>query len=79
MVCRMERITLGDNQIESLINGGVIRVSLSDGKTVEISQSLMKDLAAPLINHDKKIFSNQEIENIRLASASLSSSMEIGR
>ena len=76
----MERILLGDNQIESLINGGVIRVSLSDGKTVEISQSLMKDLAAPLINHDKKIYSKQEIDGIRLlASASLSSSMKIGR
>lgn len=57
----MEKITLGDSQIESLINGGVIRVPLSDGKTVEISQSPMKDLAAPIINRDKKVFSSQEI------------------
>lgn len=74
----MERITLGDNQIESLINGGVIRVKLSDGKTVEISQSPMKDLAAPLINHDKKIFSNQEIENIKRASSVMSNSLQLG-
>lgn len=75
----MERIMLGDNQIESLINGGAIRVKLSDGKMAEISQSLMKDLAAPLINHDKKIYNKQEIDAIELASASLASSMRFGR
>lgn len=75
----MEKITLGDNQIESLMNGGVIRVPLSDGKTVEISQSPMNDLAAPLINHDKKIYSKREIDCIRLDSASLSGSMRLGR
>lgn len=75
----MENIVLGDNQIESLINGESIQVTLSDGKTVLIRQSYMKDLAAPIINHDKKIYSKQEIDNIRLVSASLSSSMEIGR
>lgn len=75
----MEKIMLGDNQIESLINGGVIRVKLSDGKIAEISQSLMKDLAAPLINHDKKIYSKQEIDCIRLASTSMSNSMKFGR
>lgn len=74
----MEKITLGDNQIESLINGGVILVKLSNGKMAEISQSLMKDLAAPIINHDKKIYSKQEIDCIRLASASMSSSMKMG-
>lgn len=74
----MEVITLGDNQIESLINGGVIRVKLSDGKVAEISQSLMKDLAAPIINHDKNIYNKQEIDLIRMAASSLVSSTSLG-
>lgn len=64
----MERVTLGDNEIESLINGGSIQKELSDGTIVSISQSIAKDVAAPIINHDKKIYSDAEIKNIKISS-----------
>lgn len=74
----MEIIVLGDNQIESLINGGSVQVTLSDGKNVLIRQSYMKDLAAPLINHDKKVYCNAEIENIKRAAIGMANTINLG-
>ncbi len=73
----MENITLSENEIESLINGLTIQKVLSNGEALTISQSLMKDLVAPMINHDKKVYSKQEINNIKLTS-SMQSSFRLG-
>ena len=64
----MERVILGDREIESLINGGSIQKELSEGTTILISQSMVKDMAAPIINYDKKIYSDAEIKSIKAAS-----------
>ena len=74
----MEKVSLGDNEIDSLINGGSIQKTLSDGTTIVISQSLMKDATAPIINHDRKVYSNREIENIKISASSLSSPFKLG-
>lgn len=74
----MEEIVLGDNQIEALINGESIHVSLSSGKTVSIRQSYMIDATAPMINRDKKIFSNDEIKNIKMASSMMADTFKMG-
>jgi len=74
----MVEIVLGDNQIESLINGESIHITSSDGKTVLIRQSYMKDAAAPIINHDKKIYSDAEIENIKRVTGAMSNAMRLG-
>ncbi len=73
----MEEIVLGDNQIESLINGKSIEVTLLNGETALIRQSYLKDAAAPIINHDKKIYSKGDIENIKLV-ASMQNTMRLG-
>ena len=73
----MAEIVLSDNEIESLINGESIQRTLSNGKTISIRQSYMKDASAPIINHNKKVFSKAEIENIRLAE-SIKSIMRLG-
>lgn len=74
----MEEIILGDNEIESLINGESFQKTLSDGKTILIRQSYMKDAAAPIINRDKKIYSNCEIESIKRASSMMENTFKLG-
>ncbi len=74
----MLEIVLGDNQIESLINGETIHITLSSGKTVLIRQSYMKDAAAPMINRDKRIFSNAEIDSIKRAAAMMADTFKLG-
>ena len=64
----MERVILGDREIESLINGGSIQKELSEGTTILISQSIAKDMTASIINYDKKIYSDAEIKSIKAAS-----------
>ena len=71
-------ITLGDNEIEQLINGESIQKTLSGGKTVLIRQSYTKDASAPIINHDKKVYSKSEIENIKMVAGAMSSTMRLG-
>ena len=74
----MVEVVLGDNEIERLINGESIQKSLSDGKTLLIRQSYVKDMAAPIINRDKKVFSNAEIENIKRASSMMADTFKLG-
>jgi len=74
----MEEIVLGDNEVERLINGESVKVSLSDGEPVLIRQSYMKDASAPIINRDKKIYSNVEIESIKRASSMMADTFNLG-
>lgn len=77
-VVRMEKVHLCDIEIELLINGSSIQKTLSDGTVISISQSLMKDMLAPMVNHDKKVFSNAEIENIKIASSMMVDTFKLG-
>ncbi len=74
----MERVVLSENEIESLANGTPIQKRLSDGKVLSKNLSMMKDVAMPLINHDKKLFSNAEIENIKIASSMMADAFKLG-
>ena len=54
-------IQLSENEIERLINGGTISVPTdlktkgnAEVKQINIMQSALKDIAAPVINRDKK-------------------------
>ena len=74
----MESIVLGDNEIESLINGESIQKILSNGKTVLIRQSYMKDATGPLINHNKKVYSDEAIKKIKIGASMMAVSFRSG-
>nr|DAE10375.1 MAG TPA: hypothetical protein [Siphoviridae sp. ctwrX9] len=74
----MAEIVLGDNEIESLINGESIQKTLPDGKTLLIRQSYVKDMAAPIISHDKKVYSDSDIKNIKIASSMTADTFRLG-
>jgi len=74
----MKEIVLGDNEIENLINGIPIHKTLPSGEVISIRQSYVKDVAKPIINHDKKVFSNAEIENLRKVPSIIESSFKLG-
>ena len=74
----MENIVLGDNEIESLINGESIQKTLSNGETVLIRQSYMKDASAPIINHNKKVYSDEAIKNIKIGASMMADTIKLG-
>ncbi len=71
-------IILSDNDIARIINGQTVSAKNFKGEEVEIRQSYMKDLAAPIINRDKKIYSNAEIENIKIATTMMADTFKLG-
>lgn len=70
-------IELDEEDINKLINGESVHISNNHGE-VEIKQSLMKDAAAPIINRDKKIYSDAEIKNIKMASSMMADTFKLG-
>lgn len=62
---QIRRISFTDKEIESLINGEVVERKLEDGSIIKMRQSYFKDIAASIIERDKKIFSKSEISNIK--------------
>ena len=73
----MKEVVLGDNEIERLINGESIKKTLSDGKTLLIRQSYVKDMVAPSVNRDKEVFSKNEIESIKRMVGVMSNTMRL--
>lgn len=73
----MKEVVLGDNEIERLINGESIKKTLSDGKTLLIRQSYVKDMVAPIVNRDKEVFSKNEIESIKRMVGVMSNTMRL--
>lgn len=59
-------VRLGDNQLEIIANGGSVVTCLPNGEEIIISQKLTQDIAEPLVEHERKIFSKAEIEAKRL-------------
>lgn len=58
-------VRLGDNQLEIIANGGSVVTYLPNGEEIIISQKLAQDIAQPLVEHDRKIFSKAELSNIK--------------
>lgn len=48
-------IVLSEGQVETIINGGVVKATLPSGETVKIRQSIIKDMVAPMLNNRFKV------------------------
>lgn len=59
-------ISLGDDEIERLINGDTIKKEV-DGDLINIRQSYIKDMALPLADRENKVISKSEIRNIKFS------------
>ena len=74
-------IQLSEDEIERLINGETISLptdltkSGTSIKEINIMQSPFKDIAAPIINRDKKVISQMEIDHIKLITESMTKQM----
>lgn len=53
-------IMLGENDIEEIINGRSITRELPDGNMVIVQQSLLKDVALPMLNNSMRIVNVHE-------------------
>ena len=66
-------IILSEEDLERIINGEEVSFDfkrpINPGEKIIVRQSYVKDMAAPIINRDKKVYSNAEIENIKTASS----------
>ena len=66
-------IILSEEDIERIINGEEVSFDFKrpiyPGEKIIVRQSYVKDMAAPIIKRDKKVYSNAEIENIKTASS----------
>lgn len=71
------QVTLSEEDIEKIINGESVHVSNNHGE-VEIKQSLMKDATIPLINRNKKVYSDGEIQNIKRAATMMADTFKLG-
>ena len=78
-------IQLSEDEIERLINGGTVSVSTdlktkgdTDVKQINIMQSVLKDIAEPVINRDKKVVSQMEIDRTKLLTESITKQMMNG-
>ena len=75
-------IQLSEDEIERLINGETVSVPTdlktkgnAEVKQINIMQSALKDIAAPVINRDKKVVSQTEIDHIKLITESMTKQM----
>jgi len=75
-------IQLSEDEIERLINGKTVSVPTdlktkgnAEVKQINIMQSALKDIAAPVINRDKKVVSQMEIDHIKLITESMTKQM----
>ncbi|MDB0581218.1 hypothetical protein [Salinicoccus roseus] len=48
-------IVLSEGQVETIINGGVVKTKLPSGETVKIRHSFIKDAVAPMFNNRFKV------------------------
>lgn len=48
-------IVLSEGQVETIINGGVVKAKLPSGETVKIRHSFIKDAVAPMFNKRFKV------------------------
>ena len=75
-------VQLSEDEIERLINGETVSVPIdlktkgdAEVKQINIMQSALKDIAAPVINRDKKVVSQAEIDHIKLITESMTKQM----
>ena len=75
-------IVLSEEDIERIINGEEVSFDfnrqINPGEKIIVRQSYIKDMAAPIINRDKKVYSNAEIENIKRASSMMADTLKLG-
>lgn len=75
-------IVLSEEDIERIINGEEVSFDFNRqinlGEKIIVRQSYVKDMAAPIINRDKKVYSNAEIENIKRASSMMADTFKLG-
>lgn len=75
-------IILSEEDIERIINGEEVSFDfnrqINPGEKIIVRQSYVKDMAAPIINRDKKVYSNAEIENIKIASSMMADTFKLG-
>ncbi|MEZ2459322.1 hypothetical protein ACBR55_12145 [Salinicoccus roseus] len=57
-------IVLSEGQLETIINGGVIKAKLPSGETVKIRQSIIKDMAAPILNNRFKVADTRQEDRL---------------
>ena len=75
-------IILNEEDIERIINGEEVsfdfNLQINPGEKIIVRQSYVKDMAAPIINRDKKVYSNAEIENIKITSSMMADTFKLG-
>ena len=75
-------IILSEEDIERIVNGEEVafdfNLTIKAGEKIIVRQSYAKDMAAPIINRDKKIYSKSEIENINIASSMTADTFKLG-
>lgn len=75
-------IVLSENEIARIINGEEVsfdfKLQINPGEKIIVRQSYVKDMAAPIINRDKKVYSNAEIENIKIAPSMTADTFKLG-
>ena len=75
-------IILSEEDIERIINGEEVTLDfkrpINPGEKIIVRQSYVKDITAPIINRDKKIYSDAEIENIKIVSSMTADTFKLG-
>ena len=75
-------IVLTEEDIERIINGEEVAFdfnrTIKAGEKIIVRQSYVKDMVAPIINRDKKIYSDAEIENVKIASSMMADTFKLG-
>lgn len=78
----MHHIVLSEEDIERIINGEEVvfnfNTTIKPNEKVIVRQAYTKDIIAPIINRDKKVYSNAEIENIKRASSMMADTLRLG-
>lgn len=63
---KQNEVRLGDNDLETIANGGSIKKWLPNGDEIIISQNIAQDVVQPLVEHDRKLLSKAEVRNMKL-------------
>jgi len=75
-------IVLSEEDIEIIINGEEVSFDfnrqINPGEKIIVRQSYVKDMAAPIVNRDKKVYSNADTENIKRSSSMMADTLKLG-
>ena len=75
-------IVLTEEDIERIINGEEVAFAfnqpITPGEKVIVRQSYMKDVAAPIINHNKKVYSDEAIKKIKIGASMMADTIKLG-